>query len=727
MKTLVLLLALIPTVTVAATPEIAGVRVGLADRYKAGLWTQVEVTLRGGDQSVDGQLSVVTPDGDAVPSRVDAPCRLSAHQETVVRTLYRPGRVRGDLTVELRAGDRRLASRTFQTAERADAEHFLPGLEYRGLIVTVGDADLDVERLGKLSGLSAEHRPVAARLKDATTLPVDWAGYEGVDAVILLTSRPEAYRSLDLDGPQVRALDQWVRMGGRLVICGGDGSALASGRPLARFLPGRFEKTVPLRPTGLGALESYCDSRSGVPHGEPGQAALRAARLVDPQGVVEVSEADLPLVVRTARGLGQVIFVAVDLGHPRLQAWIDRPALIARLLDASTGGEELDDAAAVMHFGYDDLSGQLRSALDNFPDVRSTPFWIIAGLIVAYLLLIGPGDYFFLRRLVGRMTWTWLTFPTIVLAACVGAYGLAHRLKGDRLAVNKVDLVDVDAASGRLRGTAWFNLFSPRMEAFGVGASPCLPDGRPLGDGRAWPAWLGLTGSAIGGMNPRTGEPSLWTEPYRFASDRGAMVGVPMAMWSTKSFTVRWEGAAGKFPTAELAEDNQLLGGWVTNTFDFPLEDCIVAHDRSVYELGTIGPGESVRLGPMTQRSELKTLLTGRKVVFVDSGDKYRQETTPYDQSSEDIPTILRTMMFYDAAGGRRYTGLWNAYQSFVDLSSLLKTGRAILVAQTPKKPGSRKIQGVELLLNDRPSDASHTRQTTIYRFVYPVKKEKSG
>ena len=71
-------------------------------------------------------------------------------------------------------------------------------------------------------------------------------------------------------------------------------------------------------------------------------------------------------------------------------------------------------------------------------------------------------------------------------------------------------------------------------------------------------------------------------------------------------------------------------------------------------------------------------------------GDKYRQEVTPYDQSSTDLPYILRTMMFYEAAGGRRYTGLWNAYQGFVDLSDLLKADRAILVAQGPASPERR-------------------------------------
>ncbi len=97
-----------------------------------------------------------------------------------------------------------------------------------------------------------------------------------------------------------------------------------------------------------------------------------------------------------------------------------------------------------------------------------------------------------------------------------------------------------------------------------------------------------------------------------------------------------------------------------------------------MYELGTLQPGESARLGPMAKRSDLKTLLTGRRAVR-DEGENYRQQTTPYDQSSTDIPYILRMMMFYKAAGGRSYTGLWNDYQGFVDLSDLLKADRAIL------------------------------------------------
>ena len=199
---------------------------------------------------------------------------------------------------------------------------------------------------------------------------------------------------------------------------------------------------------------------------------------------------------------------------------------------------------------------------------------------------------------------------------------------------------------------------------------------------------------------------------------------VPIQVWSTKSFTARWVGPATACPAADLSESEQLLTGPITNTLAFPLQDCIVAHGGSVYEIGTLQPGQSAQLGPMARRSELKTLLTGRRTVS-GSGVKYHQESTPYDQASRDIPYILRMMMFYEAAGGRRHVGLWNAYQEFVDFSSLLRADRAILVAQQPVE--DQRHQGAVLLRDGRPLAAPPGQHITIYRFVFPVKQEKSG
>jgi hypothetical protein len=717
----------LPTASLAQDherPKIVGVRVGLGDRYKAGLWTQVEVTVLGGSDALSGELSVIVPDSDGVPGRATRLRQVLPGRETVVRLISRFGRVDSDLKAELRVDRRVVASRTFETAIDADGEHFLPAIEFQKLIVSVGAMPLGIEDAGKLSGLDAEYRPVAARVGDVEQLPTQWVGYEGVDAVILSTSRPELYAKLAANNARVQALDRWVRMGGKLILCvGGQGSEmLAEGAVLRPFAPGRLKTMVSLKQTA--ALETYCGSRTPANEAAGGKITMRVPQLTDVEGVVEASDGNLPLVVRTARGFGQVIFVAADLDQPPLRTWRGRSMLVARLLDMpTTPVEQSKDDASMMHHGYSDLSGQMRSALDHFAGVRLVPFWLVAGLIIVYILLIGPGDYFFLRKVVRRMEWTWLTFPVIVGLVCVGAYLLAYRLKGDQLRINQIDLVDMDAASGRMRGTTWLNVFSPRMESFDFAVQPHKPEGGLATGARAWTAWLGLPGGALGGMNARAGGPALWIDQFQYAPDLDAMSGVPIQVWSTKSLTARWEGPSAVCPAADLSEADPVIVGSITNTLPFPLQNCILAYRSSAYEIGTIAAGQSVRLGPTTKRSELKTLLTGQRHVRVD-GDKWQNEATPYEQSSTDLAHILRMMMFYEAAGGRHYTRLWNDYQNFVDLSELLKAGRAILVAQTPT-PASEGHQGAELLRGGRSLAGSQDQHGTIYRFVFPVKRER--
>ena len=128
---------------------------------------------------------------------------------------------------------------------------------------------------------------------------------------------------------------------------------------------------------------------------------------------------------------------------------------------------------------------------------------------------------------------------------------------------------------------------------------------------------------------------------------------------------------------ADLAEEEQLLGT-ITNNLDFPLSQCILVYGHWAYELGTIGPGQPVSLTTLTPQSDLQTRWTGGRLA-IESG---RETEGVYDRNSTDASYVLRTMMFYEAAGGRNYTGLSDEYQRFVDFSELLKTGRAVLVAR---------------------------------------------
>ncbi|MGA2059315.1 MAG: hypothetical protein ABSG67_02450 [Thermoguttaceae bacterium] len=701
-------------------------RVGIGERCKVGLWSPLEITLQGGGEPLSGTLTVTVPDGDGIPSRVltppNKPCQVLPGRQTTVPLYARIGQVTSEMKIEYIVEGRVAARKFLDASINADQDHFIFPLEAQPLVVSVGPTALGIEDIPRIKDMDQKRRPVVARVDDIGQLPASWYGYEGVDAVVLSTSQAELYRKLMPEGARPDALDQWIRMGGRLVLCVGSRAdeVLAPNSALKRFAPGRLEKIVTLRQTG--ALEMYCGSSVAVPQ-EGGKLAIQVAKLADVQGIVEAREADLPLIVRTPRGLGQIVFVAADLDQGPLGKWGDRPLLLAKLLDLPLGrAQEPTDNAALMHNMYNDLSGQLRSALDEFTGVRTIPFSFVALLIIFYILLIGPGDYFFLRKIVRRMEWTWLSFPVIVLVVSGAAYMLAYYLKGDQLRVNQADLVDVDAASGFVRGATWLDIFSPRMESFNLSVQPRLPDGRTDAGAQSWFAWLGLQGEALGGMNPRGANPTLWPEHYNFAPDLRAMLGVPIQVWSTKSFTGRWSASTSAFPQAELADQDQSLSGSITNTLSFPLKNCLLAYDRWAFELGTLAPGQAAILDQNVKRSELKTLLTGKKAVFE---EKYHQEITPYESTSTDVAYILRIMMFYNAIDGQSYTRMDNEYQTFVDLSDLLKTGRAILTAEGPNQ-SLEKYQGAALMRDEKPLAGPADRHITLYRFVFPVKREAS-
>jgi hypothetical protein len=377
-----------------------------------------------------------------------------------------------------------------------------------------------------------------------------------------------------------------------------------------------------------------------------------------------------------------------------------------------------------MHFGYDDLAGQLRSALDQFPSVPLIPFSLVVTILIVYLAMIGPLDYFFLRKIVGRMTLTWVSFPLVVVGTSCGAYYLVHRLKGQAIHVNQVNLVDIDAQSGRMRGTAWANIFSPQAERYNLSFEPRLPSGAEVVDRQTF--WLGLPGEGLGGMHPKTAAPTVWRQPYDFTPRLDGLRGIPIPVWSTRSLSARWTARTEVPVQSQLRDLSQSPGGSLTSALDFPLSDCLLCYGRWVYSLGTLKPGQTITLDPFAERRDLRTFLTGRKLK-IGQGKDSRELSTPYERFSTDPTYILRAMMFFEAAGGREYTGLWNRYQGFVDLSDLLKSGRAILVATAPSDPSADVCPNARLLRDGQPVSSPGDRPVTVYRFVFPVDRGESA
>ena len=715
-------LRVLPTASRASAADdgsslaIDQVRIGVGGHYKAGCWTPVQVALSGPPGSRIGAVEVETPDSDGIHVAYRTP--KDAHDEfpasgRLTRTLYaRFGRVRSELLVRVRDAEERELVR--QRLSSDEAGRGWPPQQL--LLVSLGADWIPDDALRSLDRDAQSVTLVA--VKDASELPQRWLGWEGVDVVLLSTSSPTFVEQMP-DGA-FSALDHWLRLGGRLIwSVGARGDVVFGAESRFRvWSPGTFVEVGSLRRTS--ALESYAGAAQRLELGDGRGREQRVAmtQIDEVRGRVEAPEGglsggDYPIVVRYPVGLGQASLVTIDIDRPPLSDWSGRSRVLSRIMQRGRErGKEAtsDQLGQVAHLGFDDLTGQLRGALDQYSGATVVAFSWIASLLVVYVLLIGPGDYFFVR-LIGRPHWTWFTLAAAIGLFIVIAYSLSSRWKEPRLRLNSVQIVDYDADSQLERGTAWFNLYSPRSARYALDLPPVDPqDDNVLG-------WQGLPGRGLGGLGA-SNVSTLLDDLYHIDVDSPALIrDLPIQVGATKSLSARWRGRwtfdSKNNRLASVSLDEQLQGDF-RNPVPTPLTDWFLLYGNWLYRGDReLAPGDLVVLSDFPATRYLDWHLTRRSV-----STDHKDVTTPWDQADQDVTRICDLLMFHEAAGGTAYTRLQHRYQSYVDLSDHLRTGRAILVgrAAEPARP----------LRRDGQSLADATEQAwTFYRVVLPVKIRK--
>jgi hypothetical protein len=709
---------------------ITEVRLGFDGVFKLGCWTQLEVSLRGGAEPATGRLEVTTRDSDGVPTTAstlpDRPVGVQPGETTKARLFVRCGQDNAPIAVRFVDDQGEVqATREFEPAMEAGDGTFRFGLPATSrLAVTFGLTE-GLSEFASNESLGDDGTTHIARVSTAGDLPVDWQGYEGVAAVVMTTTDPQMYRPLAANPQRIAALGAWIESGGRLVIfCGADaGEVIGPEGPLSDLVPGRFDTLVSLRESL--PLEVFSGAHTALNTGQ--QLRIQVPRLIDVRGRILAhagpEPTSLPLVVRARRGLGEVTFVAVDPQAAPIASWSGRGDLIRQALEwpAPTAGGESGSS----NYGGGDLVDQLRTALDqSFAGIQTAPFALVAGLVILYILLIGPGDYFFVKHVLKRMELTWVTFPLIVLGVCAGAYWLAYRMKGDQLRVNQVEVVDVDLAAGDAYGMVWTHFFSPRVDRYDLALAPHFGEKRLSEPGRPGPGayrlvgWLGSTGYGLGGMRGQGTGASLFDRGYAFAPPLDAVLGLPVQEWSTKTLVGRWKDKVDAPLEASLSSlPDNLLSGTIANRSGVSLDQCVLLHGRWAYLLPTLADGQSITIDESLQPRTLATALETLSSEEIDNGAAGQPSARQFDPYSTDVPQIVKTLMFYDASGGSAYASSSNQYQPYVDLSPLLDGDQAILLARVDNAEGSQWVDGDEPLAGDQ------DRRWVYYRFIISLEE----
>jgi hypothetical protein len=294
---------------------------------------------------------------------------------------------------------------------------------------------------------------------ESRMLPDAQVGYNCLDALVLAT--PDL---VNMSQQRQEAIATWVRAGGRLILWPGDGLFPADS-PIVTLLPctiglgntmtlsldetkshglaSRVENvpTRKLTPTPAAEKLDLLDGKALAYFGRAGLGqvavlSLDASKLVfnDP---IAARKFWRPIFHRTLR--------PYDETHPRnYYGWGSDPAETRRLASAE----------------------QVIDRLGNVEGVGRFDFSYVALVMVAMMLIVGPIDWFILRKL-GRQQWTWVTTAGWIGLITFGALYVGHMLKSGELHYRTVRVIDqVDDKVVGVIDVA--GIYSPRTQAYNL-------------------------------------------------------------------------------------------------------------------------------------------------------------------------------------------------------------------------------------------------------------------
>ncbi|MFO0865219.1 MAG: hypothetical protein U0744_11325 [Gemmataceae bacterium] len=635
--------------------------------WKTECWTPVYIEVQAGTEAIGGEgcyLVAECEDPEDVATQVRIPVEMKANETKRYLTYLRAG-TRGEARVVLRT-------------PKGDSTFTLPGrpLELQSNVyLTIGGKTPGIveamvgmlpkeKQAGDADTVDSFPR-FASEITNAAELPDKWIGYQGVDLAILTTSDKQFLAGVTQ--PQFAALGEWLSRGGRLVIAMNPATAKTTdhvdGAPeipihqLFAFNQG----TQPI--SRLPRLEEW----SRVSNKRfPGGTFLKFNFPEESTAETLLEQDGKPLIVRWKVEQGYMVFLAFPLDAPPFAQWDGKAEFLRAMLSRFAPRVSAPTTEGPRPTESEDVTTELQRTLNRF-DVRPISFAFVAFLIVAYILLIGPIDYYLLKNVFGRLEWTWATFPLVVGGASVLALVTADRIKGTDRRINRIDLVDLQVdeqaffekdkkvkniQAAKIRGSSFFCLMSADNASYSL-AGESAPGffnekGRPRS--AELMTWLGRPENYYGGSG-RAGSASWIRTPYRYGEKASTLLDVPVPIWGTKSFWTSWSREEENGITVSPIQidltyhQKQHKGrdvkitGTITNKLPTDLTDAWILYHSYAYPVGDLPAGKATEIA----------LEASTGLLYRDWGARAdKQEATPTAQGDYDPTRTVKRIFFHE-------------------------------------------------------------------------------
>lgn len=523
-----------------------------------------------------------------------------------------------------------------------------------------------------------EFQPVVARLQ-VNYLPDNPVALEGLNALYLGSAVAPGLKE-----PQVEALVAWVQLGGHLIV-GVDQPTDVNATPWLRaLLPAEVSGVDEVRMDGelhrwlvsgpdsgrYGFVPPDLPGRSysGNPASDLGpdptfdRATLPVAGLRRRDGTVLAASADgRPLVLTAARGRGRVTVMGFHPERDPIRSWSHRAWFWARVAGVPAGLLDRGDLSIWGGRGLDSVFGSMIETRQ----VQKLPVGVLLLLLLVYLVVIGPLDQWWLRK-INRPMLTWVTFPAYVVLFSLLIYYLGFRLRAGNSEYNELHVVDVlprGTGGAVLRGRTFTSLYSPANETYRMGSDLLHATLRPEFGG----LWGGQGDSGKVTVRPKA---------------RGFEADVYVPVWMSQMTVGDWMDEVDA-PLQARWEGDDLV---VVNRTGSPFAAVNVVLDGALLDVGELAAGQSVRVSLAGRTGRPHREVAGEWHPVFESVANRRQEL--FGSSSQSHiddwfgASVGASLLGTVVTGNENTRGF--VAPAGIDLSALVARGDAVVFAWLP-------------------------------------------
>jgi len=538
---------------------------------------------------------------------------------------------------------------------------------------------------------------------------------ESISTIYLHSSR-----AIELKVPQVTALLAWVHNGGHLILgveqpgdvnaagwlkgflpCVlGDVNARKDHTELQQWLQSTTGEERALAQVRNNQAKLIANPFTQLPNDAGFELAeLPVVNATLRGGAVIIGTSDAPLAIQASRGRGEVTVLLFSPELEPFRSWKNKNWFWAKL-----GNVPLEWLASANYnsYGTMPIDGVFGAMVDS-KQIRKLPVGWLLLLLLAYLVVIGPLDQYWLKKINKQML-TWITFPTYVVLFSLLIYFIGYKLRSGEMEWNELHVVDVLLHDARadLRGRVFCSAYSPANARYNVASDQGYSTLRgEVGHGGAQEISKALVEQRGNGFVAQLEVP-VWTSQL-FVNDWWKQGTSPLNVTvSSKAdrYEVKIENPLGKkIPQARLIIDGRM----------YELGDITKPKPITLYRMN----GTQLQSFVQNKVNHFNTVVQSRQNQFGGGGTGHIDDV--FDSA---VAASFLGITTISSDPNQQYNN-YNYYNRFVsppgfDFTGVMQRGDAVLVAWMP---------GDTLVPTLNKFNPRYSKKDTVLRVAVPLSK----